>query len=134
VPADGYFEWQATAHGKQPFLFRRPDGEPFVMAGLWECWTAPDGSTLETCALLTTEANTVVRPVHERMPVLLGLGDFGRWLDPSAPPADLLSLLRPAPEEALTATPVSAFVNSARHEGPGCIEPLKEPSPLDHPE
>jgi hypothetical protein len=69
-----------------------------------------------------------------RMPVLLGLGDFAGWLNPSTVPADLLSLLRPAPDDALTATPVSAFVNSARHEGPGCVAPLKEPSPPDHPE
>jgi putative SOS response-associated peptidase YedK len=103
------------------------------MAGLWECWTAPDGGPVETCALLTTEANAVVRPVHDRMPVLLGQGDFGRWLDPSTALADLLSLLRPAPDDALTATPVSAFVNSARHEGPGCVEPVNDPSLSDRP-
>ena len=104
------------------------------MAGLWETWTAPDGSAVQTCAVLTTEANAVVRPVHERMPVLLGIDDFERWLDPSAAPADLLSLLRPAPDDALTAMPVSAFVNSARHDGPRCVEPLNDPSPSDRSE
>jgi putative SOS response-associated peptidase YedK len=81
--------------------------------------------------VLTTEANAVVRPVHDRMPVLLGLGDFGRWLDLSAAPAELLALLRPVPDDALTATPISAFVNSARHEGPGCVEPVNDPSLFD---
>ena len=123
VPADGFFEWQARPRGKQPFLFRRPDGAPFAIAGLWETWTAPDGSAVETCALLTTQANAVVRPVHERMPVLLGGADFGHWLDPAAASEDLLSLLRPAAEDDLTALAVQPFVNSARHEGPRCIEP-----------
>jgi putative SOS response-associated peptidase YedK len=131
VPADGYYEWRQLPTGKQPFLFRRPDGAPFAIAGLWEAWTAPDGSAVQTCALLTTEANAVVRPVHDRMPVLVAVSDFDRWLSLAADPADLLTLLRPAPDEALTATPVSAFVNSARHEGPRCVEPPDGPSLFD---
>jgi putative SOS response-associated peptidase YedK len=78
VPANGFFEWQQLTPGKQPFSFRRPDGAPIAIAGLWETWTAPDGSAVGTCALLTAGSNAVVRPVHDRMPVLLDSGDFGR--------------------------------------------------------
>ena len=131
VPADGFYEWQALPGRKQPFLFRRHDGGHFALAGLWEAWHGPEDWPVETCALLTTEANAVVRPVHDRMPVLLGVSDLDRWLSPDAAPADLLSLLRPAPDEALTALAVGPFVNSARREGPGCVEPLGGPSLFD---
>jgi putative SOS response-associated peptidase YedK len=77
--------------------------------------------------LRTAEANAVVLPVHDPMPVLLGHGDFGRWLAPGAAPSALLGLLRPAPD----ALPVSAFVNSARHEGPRCVGPVSAPSQSD---
>jgi putative SOS response-associated peptidase YedK len=71
--------------------------------------------------------------LHDRMPVLLDSGHFGRWLDPAAAPADLLALLRPAPDDALTAAAVSAFVNSARHEGPRCVAPANDSPHLDRP-
>jgi putative SOS response-associated peptidase YedK len=124
VPADGFYEWQPQPSGKQPFLFRRPDHGLFAVAGLWETWVNPEGRSFETCALLTTTANAGVRPVHERMPVLIDDADFERWLDPAAPAADLLALLRPAADDALTATPVQRFINNARNEGPRCVEPL----------
>jgi len=123
VPADGFYEWQALPRGKQPFLFRRPEGGPFALAGLWECWAAPDGSEVETCALLTTEANAVVRAVHDRMPVLIGPADVDTWLAADTPPAELLGLLRPAPDDLLSARAVGPRVNNARHEGPACVEP-----------
>ena len=133
VPADGFYEWQALPGRKRPFLFRRPDGTPFALAGLWEAWHGPDGRPLETCALLTTEANAVVRPVHDRMPVLVSPADFDRWLAPDAAPANLVPMLRPAPDDALAAVAVGPYVNSARHEGPGCVEPLGGPSLFDRP-
>jgi putative SOS response-associated peptidase YedK len=133
VPADGFYEWQPPPGRKQPFLFRRPDGQPFALAGLWEAWHGPDGRALETCAVLTTEANAVVRPVHDRLTVLLGVADFDRRLAPDAAPADLLPLPRPAPDDALAALAVGVFVNSARHEGPGCVEPPGGPSLFDRP-
>jgi putative SOS response-associated peptidase YedK len=133
VPADGFYEWEALPGRKQPFLFRRPDGGSFAIAGLWENWMAPDGRAIETCALLTTEANAVVRPVHDRMPVLVGPADFDRWLTPDTTPTEMLTLLRPAPDDALTALAVGPLVNSARHEGPGCVEPLVGASLFDRP-
>src|SRR5262249_11784000 len=90
IPATGFYEWQATAGGKQPFHFRLSDGRPFAFAGLWERWDR-GGAPVESCAILTSEANAVVRPVRERMPVILRPEGFGRWLDPAAQaPAGLL--------------------------------------------
>jgi putative SOS response-associated peptidase YedK len=124
IPADGFFEW-AGAKGtkRQPFHFRLSDGLPFAFAGLWERWHGQDGEMLGTCCLLTTAANEVVRPIHDRMPVLLGPGDFGEWLDPEGKAAGLKALLRPYAGGDLEAVAVSTWVNSARHEGPRCLRP-----------
>jgi putative SOS response-associated peptidase YedK len=101
--------------GKQPFCFHLQGGRPFAFAGLWDRW-----GDLESCALLTTTANELVRPVHERMPVILAPGDGERWLDPRQVPGELL---RPFPASEMAAYPVSSWVNNARHEGPQCVEP-----------
>ena len=98
VLADGWFEWQQQGAGqkKQPWYFRRTDGQPFALAGLWDCWRGgDDGAVLETCAILTTSANDLMRPVHDRMPVILDTAEFGLWLDPKAPTDGLWQLLRP---------------------------------------
>jgi putative SOS response-associated peptidase YedK len=124
IPADGFFEWAKVEGRKQPFYFTLQDGGPFAFAGLWEEWKG-EGEPLRSCAILTTEANDVVRPVHERMPVILAPDDYTKWLGPAArSQEELLPLLRPLPGEALVARPVSPFVNSARNEGPGCVEPV----------
>jgi putative SOS response-associated peptidase YedK len=126
VAADGFYEWQPQGKGKkQPFLFRLRDHSPFAFAGLWERWRSPDGTPLETCTLLTTEANAVVRPVHERMPVLLTPESFEQWLDPTPRGvAELQRLLQPVPAEKLIAQPVSSRVNNPRYDDPACLEPL----------
>ena len=85
IPVDGYYEWQKTAAGKQPFLILLPSKGPFAIAGLWESWHAPDGSTLETCTLLTTAANERLREIHDRMPVILDQESRRAWLDPDSP-------------------------------------------------
>lgn len=124
IPADGFFEWQATAHGKQPIHFRRPDGAVFAFAGLWARWTGPEG-TIESCAVLTTRANARVRPYHPRMPVILDPEDYALWLDRAVEdPEPLCARLRPCPEDALIAYPVSAVVNDPRHDAPECVAPL----------
>ena len=83
VPASGFYEWKAAAGGKQPYHFRRPDGRPFAFAGLWSPWHGAEKDKL-TCCILTTDANDTVRPVHDRMPVILSPTDFAVWLEPSA--------------------------------------------------
>jgi putative SOS response-associated peptidase YedK len=99
IPADGCYEWQATgAKHKQPFHFRRLDGAVFAFVGLWERWHDPNGEVVETCAIITTTANEVVKPVHDRMPVILDPADYGQWLDPRAGIDDLVTLLWHFPE------------------------------------
>jgi putative SOS response-associated peptidase YedK len=131
VPADGFYEWLSQGRTKQPFYFRQRDGEPFAFAGLWERWHDPHDGVVETCTLLTTDANDVVRPVHDRMPVILPRTVFDRWLDPNLhDPASLEELLRPYPAAQMVGYPVSTWVNNPRHEGPRCVDPTEVQSPL----
>jgi putative SOS response-associated peptidase YedK len=93
--------------------------EPFAFAGLWESWKGPEGP-LETCAIITTSANALLAPIHDRMPVMLGPDDHGRWLDASRPGAE--ELLRPCPEEWLETAPASTRVNNPRNDDPSVLE------------
>lgn len=130
IPADGFYEWQKLEGGKkQPILFRRPDGELFGFAGLWESWTSQDGMALVSCTILTTAANEVMRAVHDRMPVILADGDYTGWLDPTADKNALKDLLRAAPDDFLNPIPVGLRVNNARFDGPECAAPLAGPAP-----
>jgi putative SOS response-associated peptidase YedK len=125
IPADGFYEWKALGPGKkkQPFCFTLKNGRAVAFAGLWEGWHGADGEALQTCTILTTEANGAVRPVHERMPVILDPRDYGPWLDPRLrAPGELLELLQSS-AGGLVSYPVSTRVNSAQHDDPGCIEP-----------
>jgi putative SOS response-associated peptidase YedK len=126
VVADGFYEWMQSARPKRPFLFQRRDGRPFAIAGLWEEWHPPDGSApLRTCTLVTTQANALLAPYHERMPVLLEREAWECWLTPGAlEPAQLKSLLVPAPVEGYHAHEVSRVVNLPAHDGPECVAPL----------
>jgi putative SOS response-associated peptidase YedK len=124
VLADGFYEWQKVGRTKQPYRFRLRDGAPFAFAGLWEHWER-DGRALDSCTVLTTEANALVKPLHERMPVILAPADFDRWLDPKAAKGpELQALLRPYPAEAMAAYPVDPRVNNARHNDAECVAPL----------
>jgi len=123
IVADGFYEWQNLGAKKQPFYIRLQDGSPFGMAGLWERWDKA-GDPLETCTILTTAANSLMAPLHERMPVILSSGDFCRWLDPAIhEPAALVPLLQPFNPEGMVAHPVSTIVNRPAHDAPDCIEP-----------
>jgi putative SOS response-associated peptidase YedK len=125
VPADGFYEWQQAGGRKQPFHMRRRDGTPFALAGVWERWEGPEGC-IDSCALLTTSANELMRPIHDRMPVILDPPDYDLWLDPGVQEIELLqSLLRPYPAAAMIAYPVSPVVNNARNDDPQCILPLE---------
>ena len=125
VPADGFYEWKRVAGRKQPFYVRFRDGRPFAIASLWERWEGPDGSVLESCALVTTDANDIVSPIHDRMPVILAPKDYALWLDPALQAKEaLLPLLCPFPPEDMTAFPVHLQVNNPKVDNPACIEPL----------
>lgn len=120
IPADGFYEWKREEGGKQPFYIHMGDGRPFAFAGLWESWN--DGE-IRSCTILTTSANDLVGPVHERMPVILPAGDRDAWLDPEAEREELASLLRPYPGDDLETFPVSRFVNSPRNNDERCVQP-----------
>ena len=101
------------------------DEHPFLFAALWEHWRSPDGVTLETCSLITTTPNDVVRPLHDRMPVMLPDDVWERWLDPAAAdPGELRAMLEPSDAIALRIHPVERLVNDVRRDGPDLIEPL----------
>lgn len=129
IPAEGFYEWHQTAAGKQPYLIRRQDAEPFAMAGLWESWHGEDGEPLDSCSIIVTEANAIVRSIHDRMPAILAAIDFAAWLDPENKDAEGLSeLLRPAIPDQWTLVPVSKRVNNSRNEGPELLQSI-DPNP-----
>lgn len=122
VAADGFYEWRKQPRGaKQPYFITVGGGRPFAFAGLWEAWNAPVGHMVESCTIITTEANDDLRPIHDRMPVILTPEAFDRWLAPSLPLDDARALLKPFDGE-MTAYPVGLGVNNARNDDPGCME------------
>ena len=124
VLADGFFEWAKSGGGKQPYHFRLKDGGPFAFAGLWELWSKGE-EPIESCTLLTTEANDMVGPVHDRMPVLLEPEAYGRWLDPQLRRTEEVSdLLRPFPAGRMMGYPVGRLVNDPRNDDLRCVEPV----------
>jgi len=130
VPADGFYEWMRRGKAKQPFCFRLHDDQPFAFAGLWERWEGPAGP-VETCCILTTEANELVRPVHDRMPVMLERQYFGQWLDSTEQDAEALTwMLRPYRADAMRAYSVGSLVNSPKNDDAQCLEPV--PRPVEH--
>jgi putative SOS response-associated peptidase YedK len=128
VVADGFYEWKGTGKSKQPYFFYVGNsGEqrhPFAFAGLWEHWRSPEGDTVNSCTILTTEANNVLRPVHDRMPVILHPENYDQWLDPDfQKPEPLQSLLRPYDTDPMGSHAVSTIVNSPKNDTPQCITP-----------
>jgi putative SOS response-associated peptidase YedK len=146
IPADGFFEWQKSSGGargkKQPFYIHRPDHAPFAFAGLWEMWSMrsvepspnpslrgrgndePDAPlVIESCTIVTTEANDTLRELHDRMPVVLAPCDYSAWLDPKTDdPAALQHLLAPCGSEELVAEPIGTHVNKVANDDSKCIE------------
>ncbi len=129
VPASGFFEWRHEDKGKIPLYVRLKDGSPMVFAAIWESWQAPEGETVESCAILTTSSNELIEPLHDRMPVILHSGEFRLWLDPEiSDPAKLRHLYRPYPSDLMEMYPVSSLVNSPRNESPDLITPVTQKS------
>jgi putative SOS response-associated peptidase YedK len=128
VPADGFYEWSKATKPRQPFLIRMRSGRLFGFAGLWEIWNGPNGEQLESCTILTTESNELVRPIHDRMPVILLPESYDQWLDIRIEESErLLPLLKPYPAEEMVATPVSTRINSPKVDDPMCIEQVSLP-------
>ncbi len=123
VPATGFFEWQKLGGAKQPFFIQRADRGLFAFAGIWDEALLADGSPVEAFVILTTEPNRIMSPIHDRMPVILAPDAWSTWLE-SDTPEHYSALLVPAPDEVLTAIPVSNRVNSPANDDAACIEPL----------
>ncbi len=127
IAVDGFYEWQAVPgqKTKQPYFITVKDVPAFAFAGLAEHWTNPAGTDLETCSIITTTANSLMQPIHNRMPVIVDPAEYEQWLDPSQQDPDaLVSLLKQFPAEQMQAVPVSTLVNSPRNESPECVVPL----------
>ncbi|MBM3300360.1 MAG: SOS response-associated peptidase [Deltaproteobacteria bacterium] len=123
ILADGFYEWKRDKGTKQPYLVRTADGKTFAFAGLWEAWQDPHGDLIESCAILTTDANELVLPIHDRMPVILRRTDYDLWLDPLVNRPELLEhLLCPYPAVEMTARPANPKVNKSSYDQPDCIE------------
>ncbi|MEX2373698.1 MAG: SOS response-associated peptidase, partial [Dehalococcoidia bacterium] len=124
VPADGFFEWTGDKQVRRPFWFHRPDRAPFAFAGLYEtARLSGEAEPSTTFTIVTTAPNDLVRPIHDRMPVVLPDEDaMAAWLYPEATPRDLKSLLRPLDERTLVVRAVSTRVNSVQHDDAACIE------------
>jgi putative SOS response-associated peptidase YedK len=125
VPASGFYEWQKTASGKVPHFIHLVDDDLFAMAGLYDVWHDPAGEDVRSYTIITTGANAMMAPIHQRMPVILRREDEETWLDPDAPTEVLQTLLRPY-DGAMDAYPVSTRVNRPDQDDPGVIEPLPE--------
>jgi putative SOS response-associated peptidase YedK len=126
IPASGFYEWKREGKSKQPFFIRpRDEDDLFAFAGLWEMWSDPLGEVVESCTILTTEANELMAPIHNRMPVILDSPAEETWLDPRSSSDALKSLFVPFASEWMAAYAVSTFVNNARNQGPKCLEPAE---------
>jgi putative SOS response-associated peptidase YedK len=127
LPADGFYEWLEDERGKRPLWFSRPDRELFAFAGMWASLRPKGGGEpLHSCALVTCEPNGLIRPIHDRMPVILDPDAEAAWLDPDAEVDDLLQLLVPLQDDALVAHEVPDLVNDVRKDGPELIVPRDE--------
>jgi putative SOS response-associated peptidase YedK len=123
IIADGFFEWVKDGKRKQPVLIKREDGRPFAFAGLWDRWFEEPGKPVYTCTIVTTSASPLLRPVHDRMPVILDPRERDVWLSRTSSIAELQALLRPN-ETPFEVIPVTPLVNSAKNDGPEVITPL----------
>jgi putative SOS response-associated peptidase YedK len=125
LPADSFYEWQSDGKSKTPMNIKLKDGGLFGLAGLWESWKSPDGKLIHSCTVVTTEANEVMKPIHDRMPVILKPDTEKIWLDPSIQEPEVLNqLIRPFDPEQMETFTVSNEVNSPKMNHEGLIVPV----------
>lgn len=124
VPATGFYEWRKTGDGKQPYHIGLAGGEPFAFAGLWERWEPKDDrEPIDSFTIIVTEANELLQPIHDRMPVILEPDDYDGWL--TGAPDDAAALLRPFPAAMMAAYPISTSVNKPENDDPSVLEPVR---------
>lgn len=125
VIADGFYEWHTQGAQKTPMYVRLKSGEPMGFAGLYDTWPSPAGETITSCAIITTLANELLQPIHDRMPVILSKEAQRAWLDPANQNVkQLVALLTPFPADEMQTYAVSPLVNSPRHNSAECIKPI----------
>ena len=125
IVADGFYEWRKEGKNKIPMRIILKSGEPFGFAGLWETWKSPDGRLVKSCTIITTTPNSVIEPIHNRMPVILTSEGEALWLDLNhSDPSELRELLLPYPADQMDAYEVSTLVNSPGHDAPECVAPV----------
>lgn len=123
ILADGYYEWKTSGKQKQPYYYQMKDERPFLFAGLWETWHG-ETEPVESCAILTTDANDLARDVHNRMPVILAGNDALAWIDPAIDAKEkLTSLLQPYAADKMRCYAVDPAVGNVKHNVPDCIKP-----------
>jgi putative SOS response-associated peptidase YedK len=125
VPASGFYEWQKTDQGKQPYCIRVKDDDLFAFAGLYDVWCDAEGQELYSYTIITTTPNDLVAPIHNRMPVILRRDDEDAWLDKATDPAQLLSLLVPYPADKMEVYAVSRAVNNPANERAELMQPME---------
>lgn len=124
IAADGFYEWKKLGKEKQPYCFALQDDGIFAFAGLWDRWKSPQGRVIETCSILTTSANELVRDIHDRMPVILPTDVYDLWLDPGFTRHEgIVDLLKPLPAGAMKKFPVSTRLNDVKNEDAECAAP-----------
>ena len=127
IPASGFYEWKAVPgqKTKQPFYISFKDGTPMSFAGLWETARTADGTQVDTCTIITTEANAVLAPIHHRMPVIIDREDWSTWLSTEPMPEALLApLIKPFDADRMQAWGVSHAVNKAINDDPSLVRPI----------
>ena len=129
VPASGFYEWRRQGTGKQPYFVRPAEDEVFALAGIWDHWEGKQGEVIESVAIITTTANELMQPIHDRMPVILEEEDVSAWIAPTTKLEKALPMLKPCSSTRMMTYPVSSLVNSTRHDGPECVAKVDETVP-----
>jgi putative SOS response-associated peptidase YedK len=125
IPADGFYEWQATGGRKQPYYIRAKSGAPLAFAGLWETWEGPNGEEVDSATIITTRANRLLADIHDRMPVIVPEDAFNLWLDcANVDATTAAALIAPAPEGLLETYPVSTAVNRTANDNASLLAPV----------
>jgi putative SOS response-associated peptidase YedK len=124
IPASGFYEWQKVEGKKHPFYITLKDDRPMLFAGVWDHWKATDGTVVESFTILTTITNDLIKPLHDRMPVILDTNDINLWLNSKVSgPEQLKPFFKPYPPEQMEMYKVADLVNSPRNDTSECIEP-----------
>lgn len=127
VPASGFYEWKKTSDGKVPYYIRLKSKDYFAFAGMFSEWKAPSGKTIKAYTLITTEPNELMKPIHNRMPVILHKDDEDDWLNPdNAEKQQLIKYLKPYPTKEMEAYPISTRVNKPMFDDPDIIKPVEK--------